>query len=300
MAVSGESFTFIADLVRRRSAILLAPGKEYLVEGRLLPIARERGLPDVDAYVNSLRNGAMETEFVRVVEAMTTNETSWFRDSGPFSALRSHAVPELIAARGKTAQLKIWSAACSTGQEPYSIAMTLADCLPSGAGVDILATDLSEQVLTKAREARYSPLEVNRGLPAAMLVRHLTRSGGDWQVSQELRGLVTFQAHNLLDAPPNGPFDVVFLRNVLIYFDLATKRAILDRVRRVMRADGILVLGAAETTIGVDDAWARVPVGAVSIYRPTRPVPVGSTVTPIVPQPRTASLSPVLTQGAHR
>lgn len=298
MTLSAESFAFVADLVHRRSGILLGPGKEYLVEGRLSSFARERDLPDVDTYVRSVVVGANEVEHARIVEALTTNETSWFRDSGPFSALRSYAVPELIAARGTSARLKIWSAACSSGQEPYSIAMTLVDCLPSSATAEILATDLSEQVLAKGRAGRYSQLEVNRGLPAAMLVRHLTRSSTGWQVSQELRGLVTFQAHNLLDAPPGGPFDVVFLRNVLIYFDLETKRSILERIRRVMRPDGLLVLGVAETTIGVDDGWVRVPVGNGSLYRPARPV--HATVPPTVPQPRMAHQSPAPTQGAHR
>jgi chemotaxis protein methyltransferase CheR len=299
MAISPDSFAFVADLVRRRSAIQLAAGKEYLVESRLLALARELGVADVDAYVRAVRAAGQESDYTRVVEALTTNETSWFRDSAPFSALQSYVVPELIAARGTSIRLKVWSAACSTGQEPYSIAMTLADCLPSSATADILATDLSEQVLAKAREGRYSQLEVNRGLPAPMLVRHLSRSGAEWQVSKALRALVTFRQHNLLDAPPvGGPFDVVYLRNVLIYFDMATKRAILERLRRAMRPDGILVLGAAETTIGVDDAWARVPVGAGSVYRPTRPLPVDLLAT-TVPQPRMATSSPVLTRGAH-
>ena len=299
MAVSPESFAFIADLVRRRSAIQLAPGKEYLVESRLLSLARDAGAPDVDAYVRGVRAGGKESDFTQIVEALTTNETSWFRDSAPFMALQSYVVPELIAARGTSARLKVWSAACSTGQEPYSIAMTLADCLPSGASADILATDLSEQVLAKAREGRYSQLEVNRGLPASMLVRHMSRVGAEWQISQELQNTVAFRQHNLLDPPPTGgPFDVVYLRNVLIYFDIATKRAILDRLRRVMRPDGILVLGAAETTIGVDDAWARVPVGSGSVYRPTRPLPA-TTLTSTVPHPRTATHMPVLTRGAN-
>ncbi|WP_081844671.1 protein-glutamate O-methyltransferase CheR [Cellulomonas sp. URHE0023] len=299
MAVSAESFAFVADLVRRRSAIQLAPGKEYLVESRLLSLAREDGAADVDAFVRTVRSSAKESDFARIVEALTTNETSWFRDSAPFAALQSYVVPELIAARGTSARLKVWSAACSTGQEPYSIAMTLADCLPASASADILATDLSEQVLAKAREGRYSQLEVNRGLPATMLVRHLSRVGAEWQISQALRNLVTFRQHNLLDLPPiGGPFDVVYLRNVLIYFDIATKRAILERLRRVMKPDGILMLGAAETTIGVDDAWIRVPVGTGSVYRPNRPLAASVPIS-TVPQPRTAPYSSVLTRGAH-
>jgi chemotaxis protein methyltransferase CheR len=301
MAVSPESFAFVADLVRKRSAIQLPVGKEYLVESRLLSLARTMGVPDVDTYVQRIRAGAKEADYVLVVEALTTNETSWFRDSGPFSALRSYVVPEVMAARGHVSTLRVWSAACSTGQEPYSIAMTLADCLPTGVTANILATDLSEQVLARAREGHYSQLEVNRGLPAAMLVRHLSRSGAGWQISQELRGLITFRAHNLLNAPPlGGPFDVVFLRNVLIYFDLPTKRAILSRIRAVMRPDGVLILGAAETTIGINDDWVRVQAGSGSVYRPNRPVPSGLPA-PAVPQPRQAPvLRPPATQGAQR
>ncbi|NUU16983.1 protein-glutamate O-methyltransferase CheR [Cellulomonas humilata] len=305
MGLSPESFSFVADLVRRRSAIQLAPGKEYLVESRLLPLAREEGIVDVDAYVMRVRGGGREADLVRVVEALTTNETSWFRDSTPFGALRSTVVPAVVATRGPATRLRVWSAACSTGQEPYSIAMTLADCLPSSASFDILATDLSEQVLTRARAGHYSQLEVNRGLPAPMLVRHFARAGAGWEVAPQLRTHVTFRPHNLLDAPPaGGPFDVVFLRNVLIYFDLPTKRAILRRLRQVLRPDGALLLGAAETTIGVDDDWVRMPAGVGSIYRPVRPVPGA----PAIPQPRTATWSaptpavpaPVLTRGAPR
>ncbi len=298
MSLTAESFAFVADLVRRRSAIQLVPGKEYLVESRLLPLAREAGLADVDAFVVRVRAAGREADLVRVVEALTTNETSWFRDSTPFAALRSCVAPAVVSTRGATTRLRVWSAACSTGQEPYSIAMTLVDCLPSTASFDILATDLSEQVLARAREGRYSQLEVNRGLPAPMLVRHLVRSGPEWEVAPALRSHVTFRAHNLLDAPPaGGPFDVIFLRNVLIYFDLPTKQAILRRLRQVIRPDGALLLGAAETTIGVDDDWVRVPSGAGSIYRPLRPAPGGT-----VPQPRTATASgatPVVPPARH-
>ncbi|NCT91072.1 protein-glutamate O-methyltransferase CheR [Cellulomonas sp. APG4] len=272
MTLRPDTFAFVADLVRRRSAIQLEVGKEYLVESRLMPLARAKG-QDVDAYVAALRTAGPAALEV-VVEALTTNETSWFRDVQPFHALVQHVLPEVLA--GPTGVvtpglpqrgLRIWSAACSSGQEPYSIAMSLADAAPQ-ADLRIVATDLSKAMVDRAASGRYSQLEVNRGLPAPMLVKYFTRSGVDWEVSPALRQKVTFQQHNLLDAPPaGGPFDVVFLRNVLIYFDLATKRDVLRRVQQVLRPGGFLLLGAAETTIGVDDDWQRVPVGRGSVYR---------------------------------
>jgi chemotaxis protein methyltransferase CheR len=266
MTLAADNFTFVADAVRQRSAIQLDLGKEYLVESRLLPIARERGLADVDAYVRGLRTRPDPAEMELVVEALTTNETSWFRDATPFTALTQHVVPELLAGRGAAQSLRIWSAACSTGQEAYSITMALDDAVPH-VRPQITATDLSEQVLARGRAGRYSQLEINRGLPASMLVKHFTRVGTDWEISRQLRSLVTFQRHNLLHAPPAGQFDVVFLRNVLIYFDLATKREVLRRARSVVRPGGYLFLGAAETTLGIDDDWERVPVGRSSVYR---------------------------------
>jgi chemotaxis protein methyltransferase CheR len=272
MSLAAESFTFVADLVRRRSAIQLDAGKEYLVESRLLPLARAAAAADVDAYVRAVRASNNPVAIQAVVEAMTTNETSWLRDGQPFQALVEQVVPDVLAAARDGAvpgPLRIWSAACSSGQEPYSIAMTLADARP-GLDLRIVATDLSEQMVARARAGRYNQLEINRGLPATMLVRYFTRSGADWEVVPALRERITFTRHNLLDAPPlGGPFDVVFLRNVLIYFDLATKRDILRRVQRVLRPGGYLFLGAAETTIGIDDTWERVPVGRGSVYRTT-------------------------------
>ncbi|MGV8967668.1 MAG: CheR family methyltransferase [Cellulomonas sp.] len=267
MTLATETFTFVADLVRKRSAIQLEPGKEYLVESRLLPLARHAGLSGVDEYVRGLRAIPRPIEYEKVVEALTTNETSWFRDASPFKALTDHVVPELIRERPILRNLKLWSAACSTGQEAYSIIMALRDSAPN-LGVQITATDLSEQVLARARAGRYSQLEINRGLPAKMLVEHFTRVGIEWELSQQIRRSVTFSRHNLLHAPPaGGPFDIVFLRNVLIYFDLATKQEVLRRVQSVVRPGGYLLLGGAETTIGVDDAWERVPVGRSSVYR---------------------------------
>ncbi|MFI2753232.1 CheR family methyltransferase [Cellulomonas sp. P22] len=288
MTLTTASFDFVADLVRRRSAIQLDQGKEYLVESRLAPLARRAGL-GVDEYVRAVRAGRSEHDLDLVVEALTTNETSWFRDGAPFVALRQHLVPTLMEGPIPASGLRVWSAACSTGQEPYSIAMTLADVLPASVRVEILATDLSEQVLARARAGRYSQLEMDRGLPTAMRARHFRADGAEWCISDELRAAVRYQRHNLLDAPPAGPpFDLVFLRNVLIYFDLTTKQQILSRVHRVLRPGGFLVLGAAETTIGVDDGWARLALGSGSVYRPVARTAPRTSDVPLVPSPFTA------------
>jgi chemotaxis protein methyltransferase CheR len=265
------AFSFVSDLVRRESAIVLETGKEYLVESRLGAMARDAGERDVDTFLRRLQARYDPAVGKLVVEALTTNETSWFRDSEPFTALRTSVLPELAAHR-PSRTLRVWSAACSSGQETFSIAMTALDT-PQVAGwrVEVLGTDLSEQMVERARSGRYSQLEVNRGLPATSLVRHFTRDGTHWKISPELASRVSFRALNLTHPfPAVGRFDVVFLRNVLIYFDLDTKRDVLRRVRAQMAPDGFLVLGAAETTLGVDDAWERVPAGRSSIYRPRR------------------------------
>jgi len=268
MTIAPEAFGYVRDLVRRESAIVLGPGKEYLVESRLLPLARLAGATDVDAYVSLLRARTDVAASRLVVEALTTNETSWFRDVDPFITLRMMVLPEL--ARDRTQRkLRIWCAACSNGQEPYSVAMTLLD-VPAVAGwsTEIVATDLSVEVLARARAGRYTQLEVNRGLPATSLVRHFVRDGAEWRISAQLAAMVAFRELNLMRPfPPMGRFDVVFLRNVLIYFDIETKRDILRRVRQVLAPDGYLFLGAAEMTVGVDDAWERVPSGRSSVYR---------------------------------
>lgn len=267
MSLTAESFTFVADLVRKRSAIHLAPGKEYLVESRLMPLARRQGVT-VDDYVRRQRGTPNQLEFELIVEALTTNETSWFRDASPFQTLTEHILPQAVAALPAGAPLRIWSAACSTGQEPYSIAMTIREQLQASRRVEITATDLSGEVLEKASRGVYSQLEINRGLPAKFLVKHFTKRGAEWAIADELRSMVRFTKHNLLTAPPvGGPYDIVFLRNVLIYFDVAVKRDILRRLRMVMRPGGFLVLGAAETTVGIDEAWNRVQVGRSSIYQ---------------------------------
>ncbi|MGY1601494.1 CheR family methyltransferase [Geodermatophilus sp. SYSU D00815] len=272
MTLATTSFDWVRQLVHRESAIVLQPGKEYLVEARLLPVARAMGLPDVGKLVDSVRTRPDPDATRRIVEALTTNETSWFRDGDPFTALTSTVLPALVAARGASEPLKIWSAACSSGQEPYTIAMLLEDALPNAASrVSIMATDLSREMVDRTRAGRFSQLEVNRGLPAPMLVRHFSRVGTEWEVAPALKRMVTAAECNLAAPLPRmGPFDVVYLRNVLIYFDLPTKQSILRRVRDLMRPDGWLFLGAAETTLGVDDRWERVVIGRSSAYRPLK------------------------------
>jgi len=268
LTISPQAFTFVRELVRAESAIVLDTGKEYLVESRLVPLARAAGHPDVDAYVADLSKRRTPAALKLVVEALTTNETSWFRDSDPFTALRQTVFPALAKTRANRT-LRIWAGACSSGQEPYSIVMTALDT-PELAGwkVEVVATDLSEEMLTRSRKGEYSQLEVNRGLPATTLVRHFERAGLNWRINQSIRDRVEFRSLNLTRPfPPIGRFDVVFLRNVLIYFDLPTKRDVLKRVRQVMAPDGHLFLGAAEMTMGVDDAWERVPAGRSSVYR---------------------------------
>jgi len=268
MTTSAESFQYVCDLVRRRAAIVVEPGKEYLVDSRLAPIAKREGLESIDALVKKLRADDRGPLAGQVIEAMTTNETSFFRDIHPFEILRTKLLPEIIKARAATRTLRIWCAAASTGQEPYSIAMTIRHHFPELASwsVQITATDLNVAVLERARTGIYRQLEVNRGLPAAMLIKYFDRVDADWRIKAELRQMITFQELNLLDRwPLTSAPDIVFMRNILIYFDVETKRAILKRVRTTMRADGFLVLGGAETTINLDDQFVSLRAGTASL-----------------------------------
>ena len=271
MTIAAADFRFISDLVRSHSAIVLEPGKEYLVESRLIPVARAEGLPDLASVVTRLQRSRDPRLTTKVVEAMTTNETSWFRDQHPFDLFARTVLPALSTARAAERRLRIWCAASSSGQEPYSLAMLLHDWSGANPGwqVGITATDINAEMLAKARDGRYSQLEVNRGLPAAMLVRHFDRVGNAWQVKEPLRRMVDYRPLNLAAPLPSGtgPYDVVFCRNVLIYFDAPTKKAILERIRRVLRPDGYLFLGGAETTLNLDDAFERVQVDRATCYR---------------------------------
>jgi chemotaxis protein methyltransferase CheR len=277
MSLSSTDFAFVANLVRRESAIVLGPDKEYLIEARLLPVAREHGVDNVAELVAWFQRSPDARVRQRVVEALTTNETSWFRDREPFRALAETVVPDLVQARASSRRLRVWSAACSSGQEPYSLAIELERSLPAGWTYEILATDISTEMLERARKGEFSQVEVNRGLPAQLLLEHFDRDGAYWRISSGLRRAVTFQQMNLAaPMPALAPFDVVFLRNVLIYFDVETKRSVLQSVGRLLRPDGWLFLGGAETTIGVDDNYVRVTAGRTSAYRLRAGVPLAT------------------------
>jgi chemotaxis protein methyltransferase CheR len=268
MALSTQEFTFVSELVRRESAIVLGPGKEYLVESRLLPLARKQNIATVSEFVQDVQRRPAPAIQRSIVEALTTNETSWFRDLEPFTVVTDAVLPGLAAGRSGPQTVRIWSAACSSGQEPYSLAMVLQDKLPAGWSYQIHASDLSSEILARAEKGRFSQLEMNRGLPAAMLVRHFERVGPEWQVSAALRRNLTFSQVNLAGALPSvPPFDVIFLRNVLIYFDLETKRAVLQRIRKLLRPEGWLFLGSAETTIGIDGDFERIVARKTAAYR---------------------------------
>jgi chemotaxis protein methyltransferase CheR len=258
--LNDTELNWVRDLIHASAALVLEPGKGYLVESRLGPIARAEGV-SISALIARLRTEEYGPLHHRVVQAMTTNETSWFRDVHPFDALRSTVIPELIERRRLERSLTIWSAACSTGQEPFSVAMVLLDSFPELAGwrIDIVASDLAEDAVARARTGRYSQLEVNRGLAAQQLATHFQRDGVAWQLKDRVRSMVRFGVVNLIGPWPHlPPVDIVMLRNVMIYFDLDTKRQLLDRVETILRPDGYLFLGNAESTANVDDRFVRV------------------------------------------
>lgn len=256
-----QDYDFLRKLLKERSGLDLSADKQYLVESRLIPLARKAGMPGIAELVQKMKTGA-ETLTSEVVEAMTTNETFFFRDKIPFDHLRETVLPTLLKARANRRSLRIWSAACSTGQEPYSIAMCLKEKAQELAGwrIEIVATDLSQEVLEKAKSGIYSQFEVQRGLPVQLLVKYFTQIGEYWQISPEIRGMVQHRQLNLLqDFSHLGKFDVIFCRNVLIYFDQDTKAGIFGRLARTLEPDGMVLLGAAETVVGISDAFRPHP-----------------------------------------
>lgn len=254
-------YEFLRKLLKERSGLDLSADKQYLVESRLIPLARKVGLPGITELVQKMKSGA-DALTAEVVEAMTTNETFFFRDKVPFDHLRETMLPALLKARAARRALRIWCAASSTGQEPYSIAMCLKELGSALAGwrVEIIGTDLSQAVLEKSRAGIFSQFEVQRGLPIQMLVKYFTQIGELWQLNPELRSMVQYRQLNLLhDFSQLGKFDVIFCRNVLIYFDQDTKARIFDRLSKVIEPDGFMVLGAAESVVGISDAFRPYP-----------------------------------------
>ncbi len=268
--ITPRDFEYIQTLVRERSAIQLEAGKEYLAESRLAPIVRSLGLSTLGDLIGKLRSEPAGALTSRVVEAMTTNETSFFRDLQPFEALRSTIVPALIKARSSERVLNLWCAASSSGQEPYTVMMVLRENFPQLLEwrIRFLATDLSTEMLRRSREGIYSQLEVNRGLPAKLLLKYFEKRGTDWQIAKSLRESIEFTELNLAGHwPAMPPLDIIFIRNVLIYFDLPTKRTILGRMKKLLRPDGYLFLGGAETTLNVDEGFRREAADKSFVYR---------------------------------
>jgi chemotaxis protein methyltransferase CheR len=259
--VTPLDYEYLRKLLKERSGLDLSADKQYLVESRLIPLARRVALSGIAELVQKIKAGGAEALTSEVVEAMTTNETFFFRDKIPFDHLREAILPALIKARASRRALRIWCAASSTGQEPYSIAMCVKEFAGlAGWRVEIVATDLSLAVLEKSKAGIFSQFEVQRGLPIQMLVKYFTQIGELWQLNAEIRAMVQHRQLNLLqDFSHLGSFDVIFCRNVLIYFDQDTKAGIFDRLSRMLEPDGVLALGAAESVVGISDAFKPYP-----------------------------------------
>ena len=271
-----QDYDFIRKLLKERSGLVLGPDKQYLLESRLLPVVRKGGFGDLSGLIAALRASPSSPLVNTVVEGMTTNESLFFRDKLPFDNFREVVIPALLEARKRTKFIRIWCAAAATGQEPYSLAMALKEMSVklSGWRVEILATDLSTDALERAKAGLYSQFEVQRGLPIQMLVKYFSKVGEQWQIAPEIRHMVTFRHSNLLhDFSSFGLFDVVFCRNVLIYFEPVMKSSVLNRLGRSVTSDGYLMLGAAETVVGLSDAFR----------------PLNNHRGVYVPEPRTAS-----------
>ena len=271
--VSADDFTYLQRLLRERAGNALEPGKEYLAETRLAALAMQQGYGTVSALLESLYTEGEQGELHRqVTEAMAITETSFFRDLHPFDALRRGMLADKLASRTPDRTLNLWSAACSSGQEPYSIAMIIREHFPQllSGGVRLIASDFSEAMLARARSGRFTQIEVNRGLPAPLLVKYFTQHDTEWQVRDELCRMIEFRPLNLIASwPPLPPMDVIFLRNVLLYFDVETRRGVLRNVARALRPDGFLVLGGGETTLTLDEAYEPVQFGKTVCYRLT-------------------------------
>jgi chemotaxis protein methyltransferase CheR len=270
VAISESDFLYIRNLIHDSAAIVLEDGKAYLIESRLQPVARRHGFDSIPEMIAAMRAQPMNTLHRSVVEAMTIHETYFFRDVYPFELLKRNILPELINRRAAERRLNLWCGAASSGQEPYSVLMILREYFPrlSSWNINFIATDISKQMLERCREGRYSQAEVRRGLAAPLLVKYFRKIGTHWQIREELRRMIDFRELNLAQPwPALPPPDIVFLRNVLIYFNTETKRAVLRNIRKILKPDGYLFLGSAETTLGLDESFKRVAVEKSSYYQ---------------------------------
>jgi chemotaxis protein methyltransferase CheR len=284
MSVTKDDFDFIAHLAHTQAAIVLEAGKEYLVESRLGELASTLGMPGIEHLIREVRAKPQSDLVRKVIDALTTNETLFFRDFHPFEALKKSVIPEIMERRAAVRQLSIWCGACSTGQEPYSLAMLLRESFPALRDwkVSILATDLSPRVLKAAEAGVFSQLEVNRGLPASLLVKHFTKEGEKWHIKPDVRNLISFRELNLVQPwPVMQPFDLIFLRNVMIYFDVPTKKTILKRMKGCLLPHGYLFLGSAETTVNLDPSYRTVTTDKTVYYSPTAADPQGGQGAPL-------------------
>lgn len=266
-----DDFTYISNLVAKSSGIVLEKGKEYLAELRLTPLAKKKGHKTWRELIQKLKQSHTPSDLhIEVIEAMLTHETTFFRDIYPFEAFKNTFLPVLIEKRAMERRLRIWCAASSTGQEPYSIAMLIREHFPQLQSwrIELTATDLSADALARASEGLYSTLEINRGLPLNYLQKYFDRKGDHWQIKNVIRQMVQFSQMNLVQEWPSMLFqDFIFIRNVMIYFDVPTKRQILDRITKVLDTEGIVFLGGAETTLNLSTAYDRIPVNLTSCFR---------------------------------
>jgi chemotaxis protein methyltransferase CheR len=260
--IVSQEFEFFRKFLRERSGLVLTPDKQYLLESRLMPVARKAGVASLPELAAKLSRASMfDPLAIQVVEAMTTNESFFFRDKTPFENFQQVMIPHFLQSRAKDRRIKIWCAAASTGQEPYSLAITIREMAAKLAGwrIEITATDLSVEVLEKAKAGIYTQFEVQRGMPINMLLKYFEQSGETWKIDPSLRSLITWKQLNLLDDFRHlGTFDVVFCRNVLIYFDNETKSAVLEKTAKMLAPDGFLVMGAAETVVGLTTTFKPV------------------------------------------
>jgi chemotaxis protein methyltransferase CheR len=258
-----EHFTVLKDFLYQKSGLVITLDKTYLLDSRLSPVAKKWNITGgLDAIAQKLR-GLPDPQFATdVIEAMTTNETSFFRDTKPFAQFEDTILPSLLQSRANKRSIRVWCAACSSGQEPYSLAMILKEkaALWTGWRIEIVATDLSEDILNSARKATYSQFEVQRGLPIQYLMKYFKQTGDQWALNEDIKSMIKFSKFNLLDSMVGlGRFDVVFCRNVLIYFDEKTKGAILAKISGQLENDGFLTLGGAETVLGITDKFKLMP-----------------------------------------